>query len=379
MAEKEKTSKPLTGDPIIVTPEPARPELFAFIEKYFGDTSMMPQAIELRQAYGPGGRKLSTSTILHEDFKPNSQAVPTRPQMVELSNRLLAAAQANCNELGKPHGYSVLCRNFTKSDTYYGVYYMKLRPKQPGHYDPTEDEEDEDNGQRDKRRRDNLLEFSLEHMKESNEHERYRSDQFAKTTGDLFTLLLKQNEMLFKQNEMLMQRNLDAQKEHRELFKTADEALSRKAERDLATRMQEFRMGMLQDGFQFLKQIVPVAVNQISGKQAFPTDSSAESIAIQTFLEGLSGQQAQALFGEIDEASQTFKSSGIFTPHQAQIFAAVGQCRAPATALDELLDGEHAVTEDQVLKAQGVISAQQFMPLVALIMSRKKKQTETTK
>lgn len=201
-------------------------------------------------------------------------------------------------------------------------------------------------------------------MKQSDENERYRQDQFSTATGDI---LEKYQALL----AMTMQQLLEMQREHRELYKTADEALSKKSERELAAEMQKFKTGMLRDGFQFLKQMAPVVVQQINGKEPSAGQSSNESIAIQTFLEGLSDQQATALFGSYD-AQNRLQGDGVFTPDQARIFAAVAACQAPPSALDNLLDGACAVTPDQIAKAQGVVSAQQFMPLVALVLGRRK-------
>src|SRR5437660_1735949 len=120
----DRSERPLK-DKIQVTPEPTRPDLFAFMERYFEEA--MPQYIELKHAYGPGGRIYSTSIIFQKEFKMN-QAKPTRPEMVTLSNLFLDLAQKNCDELGKSQGYGILFKNHTKCDAYYGVFYIKLRP-----------------------------------------------------------------------------------------------------------------------------------------------------------------------------------------------------------------------------------------------------------
>lgn len=361
----DRSERPSRGEKHQVTPEPTRPDLFEFIEQHFEGSAAMPQYVELRQAYGPGGRNYSQTAIFQKEYKPNA-AKPSRSDMVDLSNKFIALAQQNCNELGKPHGYGVLFKSFIKSDAYYGVYYMKLRPTQPGNYDPLSPEDDEDIPS-DGRRRDGLLQYGIDHIKQSDENERWRQDQFSSAMGDI---LAKYQDLATQ----VMQHNLEMQKEHRELFKIADEALSRKAERELAAEMQKFKIGMLQDGFQFLRQLAPVAINQLTGKKTVPTEQSPESIAVQTFLEGLTDVQSQTLFGELNEDKTALKPTGIFTPEQAAIFLSVAQCTAPATELDRLLEGDSAVTPAQIEKAQSVVSSQQFLPLVALVLSRKKQQ-----
>jgi len=349
-----------------VNPEPTRPDLFQFVEKLFEGADQKPERIELRQAYGPGCRKYGT-TVLQKEYKANSLK-PTREQMVALSNELLDAAQTNCNEIGKPHRYGVLPKHYAKSDSYYACFVIAMQPKQRPGYNGL-DVEDDDDVESDVKRRDGLLQHSLEHLKTGDEHERWRQDQFSGAVGDI----IEKYQSLV---DRLMQQNSEFMKEHRELFKAADEALSRKSERDLAAEMQKFKIGMLQNGFDFLKQLAPVAVNQLTGKQTIPTEKSAESIAVSSFLEGLADPQARALFGDIDDDKKELKPNGIFTPAQAMIFFNVARCQEPPAALDKLLEGEHAVTEQQIAKAQAVVSAQQFMPLVALVMGRKRKQLE---
>jgi len=349
-----------------VIPEPVRPDLFAFLEKLFDGAEQKPEKIELRQAYGPGARKYATSTITQKEFKTNA-VKPTREQLVAMSNEFVDLAQSNCNEVGKAHKYGVLAKHYAKSDAYYGVFVLSLKPRQRADYEPGDgDEDDDDFGDRDRRHRDSLLSYSLDHIKQADENERWRQEQFALATGDLL-------ERYQNLNQMLMQHNMELQKEHRELFKTADEALSRKSEREMAAEMQKFKIGMMQDGFQFLKQMAPVAVNQLTGKQTIPTEKSNESIAIEQFLEGLTEQQAVSLFGTMQDGK--LLGDGIFTPEQAEIFAGVANCTVPPTALDQLfVDGsEVSIKPEQIMKAQGVVAAQQFGPLVALFMTRNKK------
>lgn len=282
--------------------------------------------------------------------------------MVAISNELLDLAQRNCDAIGKPHKYGILGKHYAKSDTYYAAFVISCRPKQH----PIEEDEDldEDLATTDARRRDGLLQYSLDHLRQADENERWRQDQHSTATGDIIARYQTLVEMLMKQN-------LEMQREHRELFKTADEALSRKSERDLAAEMQKFKIDMMQSGFDFLKQMAPVAVNQITGKQTIPTDKTPESLAFTAFLEGLTEQQARALFGDFDEETKTLKPNGIFTPTQAMIFSGIARCELPPSEIDRLLEGEHAITEEQIAKAPSVVSAQQFMPLVALVLGRK--------
>jgi hypothetical protein len=244
-----------------------------------------------------------------------------------------------------------------------------MRPKQPATQGddagPLAADEDENT---DAKRRDSLLDYSIAHLKQSDENDRWRQDQHATSTGDIIE---KYQNLV----QMLMSQNLEMQREHRELFKTADEALSKKSERELAVKMQDFKMGIMSDGFKFIQQMAPVVVNQLKGKTPGVGEPSAESMAVTSFLQGLTEKQAAALFGEMDTVGN-WTENGVFTHAQAKIFSAVAQCQVAPSELDKLLDGEHAVREDQIMKAQTVVASQQFMPLVALFMAKRQKKLE---
>lgn len=349
-----------------VVPAPARPELFEFIERLFEGNDQKPERIELRQAYGQGARQYGT-TIIHKEFRANAPK-PTREQMVTMSNEFLNAAQQNCDALGKKHHYAIVARHFAKSDGYYAAYLVSMVPKQrPGDHEAYLNGEEDEGATGDEKRRNALLDYSLAHLKEGNENRRWEQDQFSTAIGNLFERYESIIEKSFARIEHLESRYLD-------FFKASEEALSKKQERELAAEREKFKMAMMQSGFEFLKQMAPVAVNQLTGKQTIPTEKTAESIAVHSFLEGLTEQQGVGLFGEIRDG---MPAGGIFTPAQAAIFFAVAACKAPPSELDRLLDGgDHAIESEQLMKAQTVVSAQQFMPLVALVMNRKKRLAE---
>lgn len=364
----ERPDRPSSKDRTQVIPEPARPDLFEFLEKLFDGSENQPDKIELRQAYGPGASKYR-KLVIQKDYKPNS-AKPSREFLVGLSNELLNIAQNDCNEVGKPQKYGILSKCFKKSNEYYGCFTVSLKPTQPamdGDEHGTSDD-DEDPVAGDRRRANALLDHSLGHMKQSDENERWRQEQFSSATGDL---LEKYQNLL----QITMQQNLEMQKEHRELYKLADDALSRKADRELAAEMQKFKIGMMENGFQFLQQMAPVVVNRLNGKEASAGEASAESIAIQTFLKGLTNEQGAALFGEIVDGKP--QGGGVFTNDQVGIFWRVANLTDPPSALDQLFAGPTAISEEQIVKAQTVVSMQQFGPLFALFINRQKKQLES--
>jgi len=353
-----------------VTPAPSRPDLFAFIEQLFNGSDQKPEKIELRQAFGPGARKYG-STVIQKEFKANDPK-PTREKMVAISNELLDLAQHDCNEVGMPHKYGVLAKHYAKSDGYYSVFLLSLRPKQPADYDPNEVNDDEYLPS-DARRRDMLLSYGLDHIKQGDEHVRWQQGQNAQTIAGLME---RADSIMDKQAariEHLEARFLD-------FFKAAEEALSKKQDRDMALESHQVKMGLLKHGAQTLMQWFPVVANHMMAKQAgaappqngIEGGKSAESMALESFIETLSPEQVTVLFGEWDaEGKVLLKENGLFSAAQTRIIFGVANCQLPATEVDKLLEGELALTEQQMAKAPTILSTEQFMPLVAFVMSRK--------
>lgn len=366
--ERNDRPKP-DKDKTLVTPEPARPDLFAFVENLFGD-DQKPECIDVRQAYGPGARKHGP-IILKKEYKAN-QKKPTREEMVSLSNELLASAQNDCNVLSKPHRYAILPKHFAKSDNYYQCFLVSLTPKQPNPdaYDPMSDDEDVEGANGfDQRHKVDMLRYSLEHLKHGDEHERYRQDQFSTAMGDIIEKY--QNIVM-----VVTTHNVELQKQQHEMFKALEAALSQKSEREIATKQAEFKMQVWQQGFRYLTQLAPVVVQQLNGKNGDANGTiagpSAESLGCKAFCDGLNDEQARQIFGTLGDDGK-LQPNGLFTPAQVEIFLGIAHGQLPAAAIDKLLEGEHALTELQKMKAMNIVSSEQFMPLVMLVMGRQRK------
>jgi len=362
MSSRDERHKP---DKTHVVPQPSDPRLFEFIEELFKQ-DQVPEQLELRQAGGRGGRTYAEHVCPAETFKPNA-AKPGREKLVALANKFLDLAQHDCDELGTQQGYAVLAKHHARGADYYARFYFKKFPKKPAG-DEFIDENEEN---ADQRHRDAMLRFMLDHAKQNDENDRLRQDQHASATGDILAQQRQIIEMLLESLRDTRAAELEAMKERRALFQQLDEALSKKQERELQNQREAFKLGLLQEGFQFLKGIVPVAVNQISGKSVIPTNESAESIAIKQFMQSLDETQSKALFGEIVDGTIN-PNGGIFTAKQIEIFVNVANAQVPSSALDALFEGEHMINADQISQAQKVLRESQFTPLLALFMSRKK-------
>jgi hypothetical protein len=369
------SERELARNKVQVNPSPADLALFTFLDKLFGMDDK-PEKIELRQAFGPGLRKYGRA-LTQKEWKPSAPKA-TREQLVAIANEFIDLAQNDCNAIGKRHGYVVAAKHYAKADIFYATYPFVRMPTQSAaeDYDPNDPNHDADVPP-DIVRRDQLIQDVLAHVRENDEHERFRQDQHAKSMQDLIanyqTLAQQLMQMDIEKNRLISEQL----KENRDLFKVAQEAMSQEAERQLAIEKQKFHMALAGDALQFLKAVVPLAIthrqqSQLTNGQPQPDGPSAEGVAIRAFLEGLTQQQGELLFGKLIEDADGPKLApgGIFSVDQAAIFAGVGHKNMSPTALDQLIEGPLAITLEQLGKAQEVMTAQQYMPLIMLFKQR---------
>lgn len=379
------TDKPLArSEQRTPTPIPTRPDLMDFIEDKFDGKDAFPRFLELKIALGPNGGAWKDDIVHQREFKPN-QKVPERNEMVELSNKFVSIAQNHCNQLQKPQGFVVLAVNHAKSAHPYGVYYMKLRPtvhipigtgNGHGGNGGVQGEDEEETGSQ---HYDGFMRTGLDHIKENNEHTRYVYDSSQKTTGEIFSLMMELIREQRTANQALESQKLN-------WYKAMEEAFSTRQDREMAAESHKLKMEMLAHGGKFLMQMVPVVAKSLEARKNghgarppaaaanAPITDSAESIAVKQFVAGLTEEQRIGLFGYFNEQSEHVP--GAFTGQQVRIFAQVAELQMPASALDLLMVGEHAVTPDQVAKAGTVVPADQFMPLYAIMLERQKQNTD---
>ncbi len=353
-----------------------------WIEDKFKGRDDFPQKFELKNAYKDG--RYRDDTIWQKEFKPNAKE-PERSEMVEIANRFVSMAQTQCNEASKMQHFVILAINLTKSAYPYGLYYMTLRPNAFPSMGKGANGElaahglGDDEPLSDAHHRDGLMRNSLDFQKESNEHVRFVYDGMLKTQAQVFALQHEMINDLRSHNRALESQKLD-------WFKAMEESFSKKQEREMAAATHKLKMEAIERGSQFLLQMIPVVAksleNRKNGAPALAANgmpaqitASAESMAVGQFVSNLNNEQKVALFGGRDELGNRI-SDGIFTMEQVAIFAQVGDLSAPASALDMLMPGAaHAISYEQVTAAQGVVPAEQFMPLYAILMERKKQQS----
>ena len=162
------------------------------------------------------------------------------------------------------------------------------------------------------------------------------------------------------------------------LYAAIGERYEAQAREDQAFRrdMNHLKSDAIKKGMQLLSSLLPEILKKAGSKFPDidiygPTTSTFESIALANFLNGLSKEQAIALFGSHVEGS-TECQGGVFSAPQTKVIAGVAHGELPATELDRLLRGEHRFTSEQLQAAQEVLREDQWLPLMAFFMEMEK-------
>jgi hypothetical protein len=363
------------------TPIPTHQDLFDFIEDKWKGKERGPRFLQLKNAFGPGGASWKDATIHQIEFKVNSP-VPSRPDMVEMSNMFTSMAQAHCENLGKPQSYVVLAVDHQKGADPYGIWFKKFRPKMmlpPEMRNGSDGEVMED-----AMHRDILMREHREHAQISNEHVRFMYDAAHKYTGQIMALQQDIITGLRQENQFLNSQRLS-------WFTAMEEAASKKQEREIAAKKADMWMNALERGANFAISMIPVVTKTLERKE--PTaqlpangeqssaqlpgkyDPSSESMAIKAFVEGLNNDQRCSLFGGINAEDGKYMP-GIFTRDQVDAMGDVMRLQQPPSALDPLMPGGAIeVTMDQVSKALG-IAGDAVLALNAIFQERLKQQRD---
>lgn len=347
--------------PAPVTPNADRPELALFIAKLWANQEG-PSKLEVRPAGGRHGKDYG-EVVGEKIFKPN-QATPTQEQCVAISNELLESAQLHCNAIGRSYRYSFQARNYSKSADVYQHMLLALEPTGVS-FEKNDPENDDEELTSDPRRRDQLNTYVLDVLKEQNQIRQWEQDLAYKNIG---AIMDRQNLLLDKaaaRVESLEARQFD-------WMKAIEEMLSKKEEREMAREQHKFNLGIKQQAFQFVTQLIPVVVKQLGPKKDNSiTAHSPESLACKTFLDGLTNAEGKLLFGDLNKETQVLVGNGILNTTQIEIFVGVAEARFSPDAIDDLFSGgAHEISPEQMLKVQETIPFDKLQPLMALVMER---------
>ncbi len=362
--DDEEDDKPrVPVDPVVT-----RPDLVAWFDKLWGDGRAL-QLVELRLTRHRKG-VFDRLTKLDQVVYPASSKAPGREALNELSNWLVQRAQGNCNAIGKKQLYGVFAYHTGSADDNVGAFILNLSPTERPGGDAGggggEDDGHEGGGEDDVFGSTPLsptLRFMLEQSRDSLADRRF----IIKDSREAMEALL---ERLAGENARLSTMVRDGFNQMIEMTKTHQQLLNQDQERKLRARWTEVGVGAAEKTVETVMNLLPVAVNRMTGKETVPTRNSLESVVVSTFIKSVTPEQAKVAFGIQGEGMPVLPNA-IFTSAQAELLGAIAACQVPADQVDAFLPGGPLeITSDQFAKAQSLFGMEQLFPLGDLFRSR---------
>ena len=337
-------------DRVQVQPHTDNEALCDFLEASFSQ-EVFPDRITVQTVAGVGCKQRGTALKTYP-YKPNVPK-PTRENLVALSNEISALAQNDCEGIGKPQRYGVHVWNAAQSEAPVSRLLLPKRPK--GLIDADGDSISfEEEGGHDKHVHDAF--------KQVHEHNRFMIEQFHESLGALVDRFTSRMDTIEDRNEKLTEKNFT-------LIERLEDFVSKDHVRKMDMAMQELKVSAIKEGIDTVKSLLPVLINQATGKQTIPTSETTESIAVKNFLSSLTNEQTLELFGWSNEKSE-FVQAGIFDSDQTTLFTSISKCEVSGDNIDNLVA---SFRPDQIGRAQAILRASQYIPLFAITTERQKR------
>lgn len=346
---------------------PANERLARFLQDEFAENP--PQRVEVVRLGGSEALRRG-HTVKTKDYRPNQKLKPE--EIVELGNSLIVLAQTHCDGVGKPGRYGILIWDDTADAKARAVFVLNLhhnpidRSKEQGGTvgDPRGsldfDDEDDDYDERRSGPRVFTDRFKVFAKNE------YRFTQLNLTSiGDVMEVMKEGWQSALATIEKLTDTNsrMSAQLE---------EARSHAHQREMDLEWTKLKVESVRDGKRMLLGAVPLAISRLTSSSTIPSGKTPESMAIEEFLNGLKDDQISALFGDCDDSGKQTKE-GIFTVAQLKILTGIAKCELRPDAMNELFEGPHAIGQDQLARAQSVLTDGQAMTFGPFIMDQHKR------
>lgn len=369
---KRKTDRDKEQPPLL----PRDEEFFLWLEKLFYDEpepAHFPEKLEICIMQGPKKDRYGP-TLDTFPFAPKKatkaereagagQAKPTRERLVSLSNELLRWMQRHTNELKRPFTFGVCAIHTSISDEPYSLFCKSFQSTAKG--GPDGDDDEDELGQ-EKR-------FGTQILR----HQEQMVSLFGSGYEGMIDRYERDSERKSKRIEQLEDRQM-------KLMDMMERALSLEEDRIRKRKWDDLAIGAAQKGIDLGTQLLPVAVNQLTGKTVLPTGDTAETIALKTFFktkeEGglLTLEQANAAFGVYgDPPDLKLVTPGVLTPEQLDILAGVAQNRRPPDDLDKLIPGgpspDTQISQEQLVSLTKIFPMEQIAPIQILFTARYQK------
>lgn len=357
--ETEKKKKPIKADSIagaLVEPTPKNQEFFSWLESLFYGVDQFPEKLEVRVVRG---RDFATmGPRLREISYGPADSKPKKEDLVKLSNEILFRCQQDCDVQRKTVVYHVAAIHFSRGDAPYERFLLRFTPGPTYKHGIDGDREEEEDDSMEKR-------FSGQIMR--------HQEKMVELLGATFEGLIDRQDRMA---ERLANRNEQLEARLEKMFDHVERALSLESERKSKEKWDDLKIEGAKKSMEVLGTLAPPLIGQLLGGKTVGIAENSESKTLKTFVETLSPEQLDKVFGRYDESGNTLLKPGILAREQAQLFADIAMCRASTDRLDELLpDGPLAISLEQVqrLISEAGIEMLQIAPLKIIFDARQAK------
>ncbi len=296
----------------------------------------MPERIVLHPVFGPGGIDKGPPIGTSAEWKPMQSPLPANEHLVQLANRFIADAQRDCNANGKKQKYALFAYSTLKGAEPISRYLFERTPKAREFLTDTRAASDDDDTHRDR-----LLSSALS-------HNRWLVEQQTEAMSGVMRL---QQEIIQQQAATIARQDA----ERRAWMIAAEEALSKKHEREMATEWHKFKLAGFAEGVQMLKGLVPALSIYLSKGKIGIVEG------LKAFIDSLTDEVRSKLFGKWNETGRI--EAGILTDEQCSLLDGILNNQIDPKRITEFMS---SLQPDQLMQAQQILTPAQIQSLAGL-------------
>lgn len=352
---EDRQRGPSQRDKAFITPTPGDEALAKFLIDLWENGH--PERIVLAIIYGSVGMRMKS--IDERAYKANAPH-PGPEALTSLANDLVRKAQGECDVFNKPTRFAVLAYDSARGASYYARQVLSM---QPSGMMPSIDEVasggygDEDDP------RIKLLERQLEGERKD---KRWMMEMFSNT----MTGVMERDDARMERMEQMLDQTWEKQTKY---MAATEQMLNQAQERKESAAWAEMKREVVVQAWTSVKGFLP-------GIVAYATKGQAGVVeGLKTFIDSLTQEQGQAIFGRYDEKGQ-YIDGGFLTREQVDLFRAIIDGKTDSSRVPEFIS---SLTPDQFNAAQQVLSPSQIGGLMAVANAVKKaneaKETEAAK
>lgn len=264
----------------------------------------------------------------------------TRERIVEISNKIVGTAQADCDALRRPTIYAAQAFHPLTGADSYSRHLIRLSPKSALTVDADSIVSE-----------DNLMSTKL--LVGLLESERRDKRWMAELMANIVSGAAERDAARIAALEGIQKESWER---HAKLIRATEEALNMADERQIKREWNKMKIAGMQQGIATLATLVPGVVAVMTQGRAGIMEG------IKGFADSLSPEQRVRLFGRWRDAD-TQIAPGILDPEQTRLFDSIAAGRAEPPRARELLD---SFRPEQIAAVQQVLTQEQFAGLISV-------------